>query len=44
VMYGSGDGWEEHLATFGYKLDIAVVLLYFWVAYLDMLHKFWQIT
>lgn len=29
VMYGSGDGWEEDLATFGYKLDIAVVLLYF---------------
>ncbi len=44
VMYGSGDGWEEDLATFGYKLDIAVVLLYFWVTYLDMLHKFWRIT
>lgn len=33
VMCGSGDGWEEDLATFGYKLDMAVVLLYFWVTY-----------
>jgi hypothetical protein len=44
VRYGSGDGWEEDLATFGYKLDMAVVLLYFWVTYSNMLHKFWQIT
>ncbi len=44
VMYGSGDGWEEDLATFGYKLDMAVVLLYFWVTYSNMLHKFWRIT
>jgi hypothetical protein len=44
VLYGSGDGWEEGLATFGYKLDMAVVLLYFWVIYSTMLHKFWRIT
>jgi hypothetical protein len=44
VMYGSGDGWEEDLATFGYKLDMAVVLLYFWVTYSNMLLKFWRIA